>query len=308
MVLLLSAVTSAGLFMLLMPEASWAHGFAGKRFFPTTLAVEDPFVSDELSLLISHIKEPGEGEEPAVRATEFSLEYSKRITPRLGVSVEEEYRLLDFEGEGSESGFGNLELGLKYQLLTSEEHEALLSLGVGVELGGTGDRRAEAESFSTISPAVFFGKGFGDLPESVKFLRPLAVTGVIGPNFPTRSKNVTEEGEELNPDTLSWGLTVQYSLQYLQSFVKDVGLGGPLKRMIVLVEFPFETCLNRGCGGQTTGYVNPGLIWFGKSIQLGVEAQIPANDRTGKDIGVLGLVHFFIDDLFPDSLGRPIFP
>ena len=25
-------------------------------------------------------------------------------------------------------------------------------------------------------------------------------------------------------------------------------------------------------------------------------------------VGVLGLVHFFIDDLFPHSLGRPLFP
>jgi len=27
-----------------------AHGFAGKRFFPASLAVEDPFVADELAL------------------------------------------------------------------------------------------------------------------------------------------------------------------------------------------------------------------------------------------------------------------
>ena len=47
-----------------------AHGLAGKRFFPTTLAVDDPFVSDELSLpLVSHIKEPASGEEPATVRT-----------------------------------------------------------------------------------------------------------------------------------------------------------------------------------------------------------------------------------------------
>ena len=54
--------------------------------------------------------------------------------------------------------------------------------------------------------------------------------------------------------------------------------------------------------------VNPGLIWFGKFLQLGVEATIPINERSGKHVGVLGLVHVFIDDLFPHSLGRPIFP
>jgi hypothetical protein len=190
-----------------------------------------------------------------------------------------------------------------------------------------------AESFSTLSPVLLFGKGFGDLPEALNLLKPLAITGRLGVDIPTRSKNVTttvfpsnggggdesngepmaeggtatEQEVEYNPVSLSWGFTVQYNLQYLQAFVKDVGLGAPFDRMIPLVELPLETCLNRGCGGQTTGTVNPGLIWFGKSIQLGLEAAIPINDRSGKNVGVRGLVHFFIDDLFPQSLGRPIF-
>ena len=31
-------------------ETAQAHGLIGKRFFPATLATDDPFVSDELSL------------------------------------------------------------------------------------------------------------------------------------------------------------------------------------------------------------------------------------------------------------------
>jgi hypothetical protein len=161
----------------------------------------------------------------------------------------------------------------------------------------------------------------------------LAITAILGVAVPTRSKNVTtrlvetggdhadeanaepmtgdtlgiEREVERNPVTLSWGFTAQYSLQYLQAFVQDIGLGTPFNRMIPLVELPLETCLNRGCAGRTPGTVNPGLIWFGKYVQLGVEATIPINDRSGKNIGVRGLVHFFIDDLFPQSLGRPIF-
>src|SRR5712691_8767248 len=65
-----------------------AHGLAGKRFFPATLAVDDPFVSDELSLpLVSHIKEPASGEEPATVRTEIHGEFSKRITPNHGLSL-----------------------------------------------------------------------------------------------------------------------------------------------------------------------------------------------------------------------------
>ena len=314
----LSVVSLAWLLLLGLPTWSWAHGFAGQRFFPTTLAVEDPFVSDELSFLLSHTKEPRQGEEPPTGSTEFSVDYTKRLTPRLGLSLGGSYLHLNPEEGSTENGFGNLEVGAKYQLITLASSEALFSFGLTAEVGGTGARSVGADSVSTLSPTLFFGKGFGDLPETVPFLRPFALTGAFAANIPTRKQTVTTQvdplsGElsqetELHPITFSWGLTLQYNLQYLQAFVKNVGLGVPFNRMIPLVEFPMETCLNRGCGGQTTGTINPGIIWFGKYIEIGAEATIPINSRSGKNVGALFLVHFFIDDLFPHSLGRPLFP
>lgn len=305
------------LFSLSMPVDSWAHGFAGKRFFPTTISIEDPFVSDELSIIFNYLKESGEGDEPPVDAFELPVEYTKRITPHFGISIGDDFRRLDPVGKGSQYGFGNLEVGAKYQFFTSAPHEALLSVGVGAEIGSTGNSSVEAESFSTISPAFFFGKGLGDLPESLKYFRPLAVTGVLGLNFPTRSgtktQTINEDTMEIepelerNPVTFSYGFAVEYSLQYLQSFVKDIGLVPPFSRLIVLVEVPFETGLNRGSAGDTVGYINPGIIWVGKYIQLGIEAQLPINHQSGKNVGILGIIHFFIDDIFPNSLGRPIF-
>jgi len=312
----LRLVVCAVLLFLSLPALVSAHGFAGQRFFPTTLAIDDPFVSDELSFLFRHIKEPGE-ESPTV-STEIAAEYTKRLTPRLGLSLGGTFRHLDPDEGSTENGFGNLEVGAKYQVFTSARYEALLSLGLTAEVGGTGKRAVGAESFSTLSPGLFWGKGFGDLPASLPYLRPFALTGAIAANVPTRRETVTlrldpatgalTQDIALNPITLSWGFTLQYNLQYLQAFVKDVGLGAPFNRMIPLVELALETCLNRGCGGQTTGTVNPGLIWFGKYLQLGLEAIIPINERTGKNVGVRGLVHLFIDDLFPHSLGRPLFP
>ncbi|MDA8083161.1 MAG: hypothetical protein M0024_05840 [Nitrospiraceae bacterium] len=306
----------AALLLLLLPSLSSAHGLAGKRFFPTTLAVDDPFVSDELSLLVGHIKSAGEGG-GSDTTTSVSIDYSKRITKDLGLSLGESYSRVKPSGGDSSSGFGNLEVGLKYQFFKNDEHETILSAGVGAEIGGTGSRSIGSESFTVLTPAVFFGKGLGDLPDAAKFLRPLAITGIIGPNIPTKTSTVVttvnpdtggiEEDIQRNPTTLSWGFTLQYSLQYLQTYVKDVGLSSPLNRSVLVVEFPFETCLTGDCKGKTTGFVNPGLLWFGKQVQLGIEAQIPVNSRTGKNVGILGLVHFFLDDLFPQGLGRPVF-
>ncbi len=294
-----------------------AHGLAGKRFFPATLLVDDPFVADELSLpTVSHIKTPASGDEPATLETEVSAELSKRITPNLGLSVEGNWRHLDPDGGSSTSGFGNMELGLKYQFFKSDGHETILSLGLGWEVGGTGRKAVDADSFSTFAPALFFGKGFGDLPDSLAFLKPFAITGVVGAEIPTRSKTktvtISEEGEaeveiERNPNVLTWGFAIEYSLPYLQSFVKDVGLPVPFNRMIPVVEIALETPVDRGQAGKTTGTVNPGVIWAGKFFQVGLEAVIPINSRTGKNVGILGQLHFYLDDLFPGSLGRPLF-
>lgn len=293
------------LVILLMAFVSmtYAHGVIGKRFFPATIVVDDPFVSDEMSVVLGHRKLPTEDSEstegnPGIDTTALSIDFSKRITPDFGFSFGTSYkRVRSSDEDSAHHGFDNLEFGLKHHVLKSIEHEGLVSVGVNVDVGGTGSGRVDAESFSTISPALFYGKGFGDLSDSAKYLRPLAITGILAPELPTRRSE---------PDRLNWGFTVQYNLQYLQSFVKDVGLEAPFNRMIPLVEFPVSTCLNRDCKGQTTGTVNPGFIWFGKYAQVAVEAAIPLNERSGHDVGVFVQLHLFIDDLYPDSIGKPL--
>jgi hypothetical protein len=287
-----------------IPSTSFAHGVAGQRFFPTTFAVDDPFISDEFSALYNSIKMNDDAGGPRVQTSSLDVGYSKRITPAFGIEIDESYQNLRTDGDGSVNGFGNLAVNVKYQFYTSARHESILSVGVSDEIGHTGSSKIGSATFSTISPAFYFGKGFGDLPDSVSYLRPFAVTGVIGPNFPMQK---TTDGVE-NSTSLTWAFTLQYSLMYLQSAVKDVGLGVPLNRMVAVVEFPMETCLNTDCKNQTTGTVNPGITWIGKHTELGIAAQIPMNPRSGAGPGVFVLFHLFIDDLFPKSIGRPIFP
>ncbi len=301
----------------LASDAAWAHGLAGKRFFPATLATDDPFVADELSLpTVSHIKMPGTGDTPPTRETDLSAEFSKRLTRDLGLSLGGTFRMLDPDPGKSVTGFDNLEVSLKYTFFKSDAHEMLLSIGVDWDVGGTGSTRVGAESFDTVTPSLFVGKGFGDLPDSLELLKPFAVTGVLGWGVPSRVWNKTfttdEDGNvevdrEFNPTVFTWGFSFQYSLQYLQSVVRDVGLPAPLNRMIPLVELVLQTPIDGPRAGDTTGTVNPGVIWFGKYFQVGIEAVIPANAASGKNVGILGQIHFFLDDLFPKTLGRPLF-
>ena len=199
-------------------------------------------MNDELSLPTVSTIETAEGRETAI-----AVEIAKRITPNLGIELSEEFVDLNPTHEHEPSGFGNLELGAKYQFFTSAEHEAILSLGAEVEIGGTGQQRVDADSFSTWTPAFFFGKGFGDLPDTLSLLRPAALTGLVGVSIPTSASTRNSDGEiERIPNALQYGFALEYSLIYLQEQVRDVGLRAPFDRLIPLVEFSFETPLNRG--------------------------------------------------------------
>ena len=294
---------------------AYGHGFAGPRFFPATLSTDDPFIADELSLpTISTIRTPDDG---GTRQTDISVDIAKRITPDFGIEIGETLSALNPHEGRAVTGFGNMELSGKYQLLENDAHEAIVSLGLGVEVGGTGSRSLGADSFSTWTLGIFFGKGFGDLPEALRFLKPVALTGLVGIAIPTSASTRSVTIDELSgarsvdierhPDVLVWGFALEYSVIYLQSQVQDMHLRAPFDRLIPLLEFALETPLNREARGQTTGTVNPGIIWAGKYCQVGAEAVIPVNSRSGSNMGVIAQLHFYLDDLFPHTIGRPLF-
>jgi hypothetical protein len=301
---LLSGASLLAIAALLPAHSALAHGFAGQRFFPATIATDDPFVSDELSApTVSTIRNPGEG---GGQEIDTSIDVSKRITPNFGLGFGETWQHFS----NAPSGFGNLELNAKYQLLVNAPHEALLAVGVDAEVGGTGAKKVGADRFSTVTPALFFGKGMGDLPDSMKWLKPFAVTGSFGIGFPTRASTITDPDSgdvERHSNTFETGLAIEYNLQYLQSSVQDIGLPAPFNRMIPLVEFAFSTPFDRGRNGLSTGTINPGVAWVGRYFQLTAEAIIPANNRSGRNVGGVFQIHFFLDDIFPRTIGRPIF-
>ncbi|MFQ5683351.1 MAG: hypothetical protein ACE5HC_08785 [Candidatus Binatia bacterium] len=282
-----------------------AHGVIGKRFFPSTIVLEDPFISDEMDLLKferGSISKEG-------RETSLGFEFAKRLTRDLTLGVEWEYLFADQNGdeESQTSGAGNPEFSLKYALFRSITHEFILSSGFAVEPGGVGPIRV-AERVTTLTPSLFFGKGLGDLPESVKYLKPIAITGSLGINVPANGKTVTtsmvngelEREVERHVTTISYGLAMMYSIPYLQSFIRDVGLNAPFNRLFPLVEFNFETNADRSNQGHTNAFLNPGLLWAGKYVELELEAQVPLNGNSGKNVGVLALIHLFLDNLAPD--------
>jgi hypothetical protein len=295
------------------PEPASAHGFAGDRFFPATITTDDPFAASEMSLpTILYFRQPGS---PPTKTIDFSSDISILVLPNVALTLGDGYQWQKAAGQSAQTGFNNFSANVLYEFFENDEHEAIMSVGLTSEFGGTGSSNVGSSSFTTLTPIFYFGKGLGDLPTSLNVLRPLAVTGEFGLAIPTRSNNrsvtfnsatgQTQVSSTPNPDIFQWGFAVEYSLIYLQGHVKDIGLRAPFDRMIPLVEFSMSTPVNRHAG-VTTGTISPGVIWSGKYFQVGIEAVLPVNDHTGFNPGVVGQLHFYLDDILPRIFSKPL--
>jgi hypothetical protein len=277
--------------LLLSPAAAQAHAISGDRVFPATLAVEDPGVADEITLpQVTVARDRADG-----WTTETEVEFSKRLTETFALSAGGAW-----VNTAATEGWDDFSLGAKYVFFNNAPHEFMAAAAIDWDIGGTGAERAGVETASTYTPALLLGKGMGDLP--VKWLKPFAVTGTMGVAFPS---DTHEADGTVNPRKLIWGGTVQYSLPYLQQHVKDIGLGKPFSQMIPVVELAMDSPLD-GDTRVATGTVNPGVLFQGQDMQLGLEAVIPANRASGATVGVTAQLHVFLDDLFPRTLGRPL--
>jgi hypothetical protein len=97
-------------------------------------------------------------------------------------------------------------------------------------------------------------------------------------------------------------------MPYLKSAVVDLGLPDVVNRLVPIVEAQFSTPVGNtiDSGAKTTGTINPGIIYVGDKYQVGVEAIVPVNRDSGGNIGVIGQVHLYLDDIFPNTIGRPL--
>ena len=208
-----TAVIAAAL-LLCAPAGALAHGFAGDRFFPATILTDDPFVADEISL--PTVTRPPTGPDGA-QQIDIDADLAKRITPNFGITLGQGWTYLHPKGLPAVTGLSGLHTGAQYQLFVDGPHEALGLLALNVTWAHTGRVAAlGAPDFTTLSPTFNFGKGFGDLPRSLDFVRPFAITGNLGMDFPTK----TESAGNPNPNNVNYGFAFEYSLPYLQCCVK----------------------------------------------------------------------------------------
>ena len=220
-------------------------------------------------------------------------------------------------GAKTANGWENLEATLKYKVYVNPEHEFMLSLGVSREFArtganGTNGAALDNDDSSSTTPKIYWGKEFGDVP--IDFLRPLAITGILGYTIPDKKLKFTGSdpvtGDPLFNNGLSsqWngGLSLQYSMRYLQTQVKDFGFPEFVNRLTPVVEVAWSSPASKPDQDHTQYLIGTGINYTAQSYAVTVEALIPGNKQTGSHVGVIAQLHLYFDDLFPTYLGKPI--
>jgi hypothetical protein len=295
---------------LMAPSLAHAHAVCGDRVFPPTLVLDDPGFNDEASLpTIQYTPLRAGGGNSSGSLTSYGYEWDKTVFPNFGFAINGDY-IVQHGGSGNQSGWDNTTVTVKGELPLRgfvdgapeciEDHEFMASFGVIRLFAGTGSgslaRNGVITSVSSTAPTIYLGKGMGDLP--IDYLRPFAVTGEFGYQFSDSHNTV--------PDQWNYAASLQYSIPYMQQHVKALDIPDFFTHLIPLVEFVYSRPQH---GGPTFGTISPGIFYEEQAWQVGAEALIPGSGATRRAQGTGFIVqfHVFLDDVFPNSLGKPLF-
>jgi hypothetical protein len=117
------------------PHVASAYVAAGDRTFPAMILL--PQVAPADQLFMTPTTQPVSGG----RSTDVAVNFAKTLTERLGVPFQEDYTWLGSNAASTLTGWQNLQVVTQYLAILEPAHEALFTLGVNRQWGGTGTRR-----------------------------------------------------------------------------------------------------------------------------------------------------------------------
>jgi hypothetical protein len=273
---------------------AYAHGIVGQRSFIEPFVTEDVNPKNELVIARPEWSHARDG-----RTFSLGFGLEKKLSDTFSLTLDSAWDALSPAAmdEPATHGFNNLGITLKQAFFISPAHEAILSIALE-STAPIGTNEVHAEQDWSFKPFVLYGKGFGDLPEGLQYLRPFAVQGDAGPEIALDGPRTT---------TFVHDIAIQYSLPYLQAAVRDVGLRWPLNDLLPVTEFNFEHGLHGEEAGSFSAFATSGIVYMDSYVELGVAGRFPlngdANDQFG--YGIIGIVDLFIDDIFPWTRRQP---
>jgi hypothetical protein len=286
---------------LVTAHEAMAHAVAGARLFVNTNLIDDPGVGDEANLPLISLQSP----DGKTWIADANFEYDKTITPQLGFGVGTDYGFIArdmADGGKTHGGFDDTYVQLKYNWILLPGHEFMSSVQVSQAFGRAGTAGIDS-GYDTTTLSGFFGKGLGDIPWAP--IRPFAITGELDYTIP-------DTGPMGGGGIATWsgGLTLQYSVPYLQSQVKNAGITGFAANLTPLLELAWTSAAGgsalRPTNNPTTFLLGTGAVWTGTWCAVSAEMLWPLNSAAGHGLGAIAQFHLYFDDLMPNTLGKPI--
>jgi hypothetical protein len=270
------------------------HGVVGQRSFI------EPFITEDVNPKNEFVIARPEWDSSRDRhSLSYGFGLEKKLADYFSLTLDTEWDHISpsASDEPSQSGFNNLGITLKYAFFVNPTHEAIVSFAVE-STAPTGTQDVGAEKDWSFKPFFLYGKGFGDLPDGLEYLRPLAVAGDFGPEVSTAAGT---------PTTFVHNIAIEYSIPYLQAAVKDLGLGWPFNDLIADGEFNFEHGLRGEEKGVNKVIATPGIVYMDRWVELGVAGRFPLTGSAHDELqtGVIFIVDLFIDDIWPASTWQP---
>jgi hypothetical protein len=229
-----------------------------------------------------------------------SLYLEKTISPKSSFSLFVGYQRLEQEGEQtSASGFSNLGLAYKRVLLSLPLHEFVFTINPSLELP-VGSRSVGSESHPRAGGDLLFQKGFADLPDSLRMLRPAGIEGDAG--WESKMTGARD-------DLLSANFEFEYSLRYLDANVAGGFVPHAIRDLTPHLDFEYAQYLSAHRNSSQPDFeLTPAIAWLNSTFEINLGAQVALN-RASQGTGAIAFVWLLgvsYDQLAP-ALGWNLF-
>jgi hypothetical protein len=226
-----------------------------------------------------------------------SLYLEETISPDSSFSLFAGYQRLEQEGETT-TGFSNLSLAYKHVLISIPRHEFMLSLAPEAELP-VGNRSIGSESHARAGFDLIFGKGFGDVADTLALLRPAALEGDIG--WETK---VTGARDDLVAATAE----IEYSLAYLDENVASFSVTHALRNLTPHLDFDYAQYMDAHRNSTAPDFeLTPGIAWLNSTYEINLGVQIALNhaSSTTGAVAFVWLLGVSFDQIVPALAWTP---
>lgn len=202
----------------------------------------------------------------------------KTISPASSFSIFVGYQRFEVEQEATMSS--NLAIGYKHVLFSMPSHELLCTINPSIELP-LGDRSEGSESHSRAGFDLLFQKGLGELPESLRLLRPFGLEGGWG-----WESKVTGTSDNLT----SADLELEYSFAYLDTNVARDFVLPALRNLAPHLDFDYEQYLSAHRNSSAPGFeLTPAVAWLSSTFEINLGVQVALN-RASSGTGAVAFV------------------